>query len=202
MALSSSTGSQVSVQLDGCNLGIYAQALTIVLWAASNSWTEEPAPSPTEWTALRAKIEEREKSVKSFDVRFEERMPDKVVNWIVLMKGNRQIHIEHEGKLLSPMDQKPYLAKTVNVSNGDMHKTFCPNLGNRYPGGYVTKEDETNLYSHVALHPIAFRYRMLDGMVAVTGPALSNEHVSVRKGTVDGKACVIAWWTRIKPAVV
>src|SRR4051812_27953664 len=151
------------------------------------SCAEETVSSSTKWTSLRAKIEEREKSVKSFDVRFEERMPDKVVNWIVLMKGDRQIHVEHEGKLLSPIDQKPYLAKTISVSNRNLHKTFCPNLGNLYPGGYVTKEDETWLYSHVALQPIAFRYRMLEWMAA-DRPTLSNDKISVRTGTLDGKA--------------
>ena len=188
MALSSSNVSKVSV-------------LAIVLCAATSDWAEETASSPNAWTELRAKIEEREKTIKSFDIRFEERMPDKVVNWIVLKKGNRQIRVEHEGKLLSPIDQKPYLAKTINVSNGNVHKTFCPNLGNLYPGGYVTKEDRTSFYSHVALQPIAFRYRMVEWMAADC-PTRSNDKISVRTGTLDGKACVIAWWSWTKPAVV
>jgi hypothetical protein len=194
-----------------CELGICAQALTIVLCAATLGWAEEIASSPNAWTALRAKIEEREKSAKSFEVRFEQRWVDterdpqaseKVGRWIVQMKGDRQIRVEEDREHLSPIDKKPYLDKRINVTNEGVYKTFYPNSGNLYPGGYIHKEDDTHFYNHGTLMPLAVGFRMLEWMAADC-PALSTDQVSVRTGTLNGKACVIASWTfQRKPGAV
>lgn len=203
MALSSSNVSKLSVRRSGRELGISAQALAIVLCAATGGWAEKTANSSNVWTALRAQIEEREKSEKSFEVRFEERVVDTerdprvsdyVGRWIVLMSGDRQIHVEEEAPGLSAIDKKPYLTKRIVISNASVHKSFYPNDGNVYPGGYVDKEDDTSLYTHIGILPIAIRFRMLEWMAA-SCPGLSNDQVSTRTGTIDGKPCVIASWT-------
>jgi hypothetical protein len=207
MALSSSNVSKVSVKRTGCDLGV----LMISLCAATSGWAEETASSPSAWTELRAKIEEREKSVKSFEVRFEERwvdtkrdpqVSDKVGRWIVQMKGDQQIRVEEDREHLSPIDKKPYLSKRINVTNGGVYKTFYPKLGNLYPGGYICKEDDIHFYDHCTLMPLAVGFRMLEWMAADC-PALSPDKISVRTGTINGKACVIASWTfQRKPVAV
>lgn len=158
----------------GRELGICAQALTIVLCAAAGGLAEEAASSSNAWTALRAKIEEREKSAKSFDVRFEQRWvdtkrdpqgPDKVGSWIVQMKGDQQIRVEEDREHLSPIDKKPYLDKRINVTNEGVYKTFYPKNGNLYPGGYICKEDDTHFLRSRCSYPACsrFSYVGMDG---------------------------------------
>lgn len=186
-----------------CELRNLALALTIVLCAATVGLAEETVSSPNAWTELRAKIEEREKSVKSFEVRLEQRQldterdpqaSDKVGRWIVQMKGDQQIRVEEERELLSVMDKRPYLSQTIHVTNVGVHKNFSPMLGNLYPGGWIRKEDDTHFYNHAVLMPLAVGFRMLEWMAADC-PELSSDQVSVRPGTLNGKACVIASWT-------
>lgn len=192
-----------SVSGRGREIGTCAQALIILLCAATLSWAEETASSPNAWTALKAKIEEREKSAKSFQVGLEwasaRKTPipgasDTVNRSMVQMKGDREIRIETEGERLSPIDKKPYLASTIHVTNVGVHKNFSPKLGNLYPGGWIRKEDDTAFYDHVAYKPLAVRFRMLEWMAADC-PELSTDQVSVRTGSLNGKACVIASWT-------
>src|SRR5687767_6996985 len=93
----------VCMRQSGCELGNCALVLSIVACIVTGSLAEEITSPSSTWKALRRQIGEQQKSVKSFDVRFEERlldttrvptMPADVGRWIVQMKGDRQIRVE------------------------------------------------------------------------------------------------------------
>ena len=172
--------------------------LSVVAGISTSSLASENTSSPSAWKALRKQIEKRQKSVKSFEVRFKENVVDATPlqrmfndrhHLTIQMKGDRQIRVAEEGESSS----KTYLARKIAVTDGEVHKSYYPILGNVYPAGFIDKKDKTHLYSHVTLLPIAVRYRMLEWLAAEY-PGLSDDQISVRTGTVDGKSCVVASW--------